>query len=368
MGSKLQILPNPMLGADPEFFILGDNEPMSADKFFGKKKQNLRRQIFFDGFQAEINVQPNHCRELFILDLGSVIGEAYSKIEIKAKKFGLEEVKIFPVASIKIKPEHLINVDEECLRFGCSPDAILYSSEERSYPDGSKHFYRYAGGHIHVGLKDRIQFLEILKENRLEFLKNSIKLMDRLGGLLSVVLSPYEDERQRRRYYGQAGCYRLNNHGIEYRTPSSFWLIAPPLVSLMTASVRNAVKLALSEIGAKILSEPSDEEIVRIINDCDRKSAFDYLAIYRRILVKNIQGNMTEHFPLCRKSVWHIIRRIHERGGYRYFFNPAHITRYYNTAVLGNGIYQFSKLMVKYEDKDIRYMLDGGEDKWKYIM
>lgn len=362
------ILPNPLLGADPEFFILGNDEPISADKFFGKKKRNASHQIFFDGFQAEINLPPNTCRELFTADLGGIIREAFSKIVFRGRKLGIKDFKIFPVATIRIKPEHLIDVDEECLRFGCSPDAILYSSEERSYPDGRKHFYRYAGGHIHVGLKDRIVFLEILKDNKLEFLRNSIKLMDRLGGLLSVVLSPYEDERQRRKYYGQAGCYRLNNHGIEYRTPSSFWIIAPPLVSVMTASVRNAVKLALSKIGAEILSEPTDEEIVKIINNCDRKSAFDYLSIYRRILIKHIPKGLKNYFPLCKKSIFYIIKRIHERGGYRYFFNPAHITNYYKTRILGNGIHQFSQLMIKYEDKEIQYMLDGGEDKWIYTI
>jgi len=346
------ILGKPTIGADPEFFILLFDEPISADRFFKPKSKD---KVFFDGFQAEMNPKPADCRDIFITNVLHNLIYAYSKLP--------GDAKILPIATIHLTEKHLQNVDEECLRFGCSPDYSIYTEERPEYPDGRKHLKRYAGGHIHVGVKRWNIF------NDTSMIIRAIKLMDRLAGLTSVVLSPYDDEKERREYYGQAGTYRLNSHGIEYRTPSSFWLSSPVLASLMTGLTRNAVRYAPDKVADEILSNPDDEEIIRIINKCDRKSAFDYLSLYHKIISKrlsNVAQELTE-FPIAKKSIWNTIEVFYEKGGYRYFFNPSHILRYYsNSDALPNGIDTFANYLKHFSPKELREILDGGEETWNY--
>jgi len=344
----------PSIGGDPEFFVLYNKEPISADAFF--KPKGRGRKIFFDGFQAEINPEPSYCREIFANNVQRLLLIAKSRLP--------ENAILFPIATIHIAKKHLEGVNFECLRFGCSPDYSVYTEERPEYPDGRTHLKRYAGGHIHVGVKGYSMF------NNTQHIIKTIKLMDRLAGLMSVVLSPYDDERERREYYGQAGTYRLNSHGIEYRTPSSFWITSPILLSIMTGLTRNAIRYSANEIGEKILESPEDEEIIRIINKCDRKSAFDYITEYHKIISKYLSNKRVKNFeqyPLAKKSVFKAISMFHEKGGYRYFFNPSLITRYYTASdVLPSGIDTFANFLKHFDAKEVKEIFNGGEDTWKY--
>src|SRR5690606_5853835 len=70
---------------------------------------------------------------------------------------------------------------------------------------------RTCGGHIHIGY-DSPDF--IVSED-------IVHAMDTVLGLESINLD--KDDR-RREMYGKAGCFRVKDYGVEYRTLSNFWL------------------------------------------------------------------------------------------------------------------------------------------------
>jgi len=99
---------------------------------------------------------------------------------------------------------------------GCDPDYDAYSSSgdvprvlnnEIMLPYANTKFF---GGHLHVGYnKDKCPPWA------------AVRLMDALvyGPLLR-----YENSGARKIWYGKAGSYRPKSYGLEYRTPSAFWL------------------------------------------------------------------------------------------------------------------------------------------------
>lgn len=70
---------------------------------------------------------------------------------------------------------------------------------------------RSAGGHISVGWDNPTQEQQL----------NMVKAMDATVGLESVLL---DDDTERKKLYGKAGCFRFREYGIEYRSLSNFWI------------------------------------------------------------------------------------------------------------------------------------------------
>jgi len=66
-------------------------------------------------------------------------------------------------------------------------------------------------GHISIGWDNPEQEDQI----------NMIKAMDATVGLESVLL---DDDVERKKLYGKAGCFRFREYGIEYRSLSNFWI------------------------------------------------------------------------------------------------------------------------------------------------
>ena len=66
-------------------------------------------------------------------------------------------------------------------------------------------------GHISIGWDDFTQDQQL----------DIIKAMDATLGLESVLL---DDDTERKKLYGKAGCFRFREYGIEYRSLSNFWI------------------------------------------------------------------------------------------------------------------------------------------------
>lgn len=97
---------------------------------------------------------------------------------------------------------------------GCKPDfnAYLPKFQQIRAPLAIETLgtRRFCGGHIHV-----------------QYNHNNVprpifcKLMDLVVSLPFLSLDKQEDRRE---FYGKAGTFRPTDYGIEYRTPSNFWL------------------------------------------------------------------------------------------------------------------------------------------------
>ena len=205
------VMPN--MGGDPEFFIAKKRGRswtiFSADKFFkGKHDKNTAGasgEFFFDGVQAEVNINPNLCRECFIGNIESVIANMTKVILDSDYGFNKRNLLLLPKPTVKINKNTIKDADDECKRFGCEPDYCIYNDKPIDYPDGNEYFYRFSGGHIHLGFEG-LNLKEEFKEP--ERVKELIEILDIFLGTLSAGIAHGEMEEIRRTKYGRAGTYR----------------------------------------------------------------------------------------------------------------------------------------------------------------
>ena len=352
----------PSIGSDPEFFIFlrkkksESQQIISADKILpGKmnKYQTNGGKAFFDGVQAEINPDPNTCRESFINHIKVCLTDVY---KLATNKYPNHIVDFAPLPSIKIKPEDVKGADNECLRFGCSPDSNIYTEEKIEYPDGKKFMTRFSGGHIHLGFNDIRQLKEMRDPDKLY---NLVRGFDSIAGIISTAIhKDDESERIRRKWYGQAGTYRIQNHGIEYRTLSSFWLSNPFTTSLFTALIRDALILVYNKKEDEYLFDNLDEnEVRRIINNGDYKNA---IRIYKEVLLPMYDKINISGVPLTIKYIREFLKMLMEKG-YSNVFSPYKMLNYWD--IKEPSLNKFETTYgIRYLSKDYEHKIFNAKD------
>ncbi len=227
-----------VLGGDPEFFVANSRgKILSADKFFPGKGEPIRidsdhahqSRLFFDGIQAEIAIAQHSCREYLADNAQQCLSHVYRHIP--------KDHKIVIKPASKIDMGVIKGASEEARIFGCEPDFNAYTrSVNTPEMDASRHPYRYAGGHMHFGIsspyrdKDSPEFLMAkMEEGHIRI----VRFMDLLLSIPTLILDSGAGSKRRRDKYGKAGCFRPTPYGIEYRTPSCWWLQSPLTMSLV---------------------------------------------------------------------------------------------------------------------------------------
>ena len=280
--SRIKRKPN--LGGDPEFFIgTKDGKILSADKFFPSKHDPIligaksaadgakTSKLFFDGIQAEMAVCHNTCREYFADNIRTVLSSIVCKIG--------KDHDIVVKPSVKINKSVINNADPEARIFGCEPDFNAYTCTTNTEEmDASEHPFRYAGGHIHLGVSS-----PYLKQNDPEYKVamvpeghlRIIKFLDLIVGIPSVLLDNSTAAKRRRLKYGKAGCFRPTPYGVEYRTLSCWWLKSAMTMSFVYGLARLGWSILISEADEDFRKAiGADEEMVRdIIDTGDREAA-----------------------------------------------------------------------------------------------
>jgi hypothetical protein len=149
---------------------------------------------------------------------------------------------------------------EDHLKLGCNPSKNIYGLSG-NLGAAAQLPTRWAGGHMHVCIP------KCYRENTL-VVERCIRNIDAIAGVALVSMVGKFDDTERRRYYGQAGEYRMKPYGFEYRTPSnqmwcsSLWLYAFGEV------MRMATKAALAGLSYEDLGfDTTEEEIIRTIQD-----------------------------------------------------------------------------------------------------
>lgn len=246
------------IGADPEVFVLVNNTVLPAFKFLPAKRATTEPQLFWDGFQAEFTLTPTMCVDLHVIDVGGSlvrILEAAKRVDDRAK---------LSAACVVDVPERLMaeSTDEQAA-LGCSPSLNIYSGVQPLSVEGRNLRIRFAGYHMHFGIKEL---------HNPEPLQRAVKLMDAIYGIASVsLLEGLEDER-RRQFYGRAGEYRLPEHGLEYRVPSSAMLSNPTLVHFSLDLARFALLAGLNNVNTE-WDAGGDERVQHVINTLDVREA-----------------------------------------------------------------------------------------------
>ncbi len=180
---------------------------------------------------VEFNIPPSATRLEFTDNINYVL----DYLTLHAKQF---DCTLDISASNELDKKYLNT--KQAKMFGCDPDFNVYLKEPNN-PPSPKSSLRTAGGHIHIGFENP----------DLEISEKIIYAMDMTLGLESITLDP--DDR-RREMYGKAGCFRIKEYGVEYRTLSNFWIGSDELMKWAFDKTMEAIELVNSGTVNSILS------------------------------------------------------------------------------------------------------------------
>jgi len=288
----------PFLGADPEFFIANPRgKILNSDRFFPHKNKPKRvslkealdnssaeGKIYFDGIQAEFGMSPVICRVYFIMAVKHILKEIQQDI-------GKNKIVLRP--SVMVRKDILNKAHPDAKIFGCMPDYNAYTLTINTPPmNAEKHPFRYAGGHIHIGLIDTKYRPKPIYKRQAAILQNEaehirwVKALDLFVNLLTLPLDNSPSAKRRRSKYGKAGCFRPTPYGIEYRSLSCWWLKSPIFVSLVLGLAQFAT--------AQIYNKNGYETILKILN----------------ISEEDVRGAINESDSVYAKKVWESSRAL----------------------------------------------------------
>jgi hypothetical protein len=230
------------LGADPELFFVDEKgKPVPAYTILmGDRNDPLEMGEFsyhYDNVMLEFNVPPAKTASDFV---SNIMG-GLSLINV------FKTDKVNPAIVTSLDFDSSILKDDRALLIGCDPDMNAYTGEKNTTVEVEElGVTRMAGGHIHVGYPDPTP----------EFNVTFIKALDLFIGM---PLSLLDVDEFRCKHYGQAGCYRDQEYGVEYRTPSNYWIRTPESVGWVYANVHAAYEFAKEWQ----LEVDSDEDLIR---------------------------------------------------------------------------------------------------------
>jgi hypothetical protein len=207
------------IGADPEIFLKekGTNVHVPAYNIIPGNKKNPYKvkdgAVQVDGLAVEFNINPASSREEFTNNVLSVM-QSLQEMLPKNLEFSRQISVGFPVKTYNELPK-------EAKEIGCDPSLSAYSSKfESPYSVSEEHilYNRSVGGHIHIGWTENADIKDI---GHLDACRELTKQLDCYVGLPCLL---FENSNFRRNYFGLAGEYRPKPYGVEYRTPSNFWI------------------------------------------------------------------------------------------------------------------------------------------------
>lgn len=199
---------NITLGTDPELFLKKDGKIISAIGKIGGSKSEPQpisddgHFIQEDNVAIEYNIPPCTTVTDWIYHHNFV----KDYLEVLASGMG---------CTLAIQPSAILDdseLDNDVAKLaGCEPDFDVWNECINEPADLSSTNTRSAGGHLSAGWDNPTQ------EQQLDM----VKAMDATVGLESVLL---DDDTERKKLYGKAGCFRFREYGIEYRSLSNFWI------------------------------------------------------------------------------------------------------------------------------------------------
>lgn len=217
------------IGADPEVFLKRGNEFVSAiGKLGGSKNEPYKLPgkkgyaVLEDNVAAEYNI-PAATKVDDFVDSNLYMLDWLSK---KAKEYDCELALGVPSAVFSdVQLDHPL-----AHHFGCDPDFDAWKLRINPKPHSENPNLRSCGGHIHIGCP--------------EFsLRQKIQLIRLLDLTVGQALAALEPENERAKLYGRPGAMRNKPYGVEWRTPSNYWLTSKELMASVVSTVPNIVAM-----------------------------------------------------------------------------------------------------------------------------
>lgn len=296
-------------GSDPEVFVVdGAGEVIPAWKFLSSKTKpseglqlsNGRNNIYWDGFQAEFDTTPSGCLAYHC----DSVQRGLAGVLRYAKEFD-KNAKISHKSAFIIKKEDIESASDEHVQFGCMPSQNAYGLIG-SKLDGRETQFRFAGGHIHLGMNIQSK----------DHADSIVRSMDAIVGVACVSLFADIDSPARRQFYGLAGEYRTPKHGIEYRTLSNAWLIHPLVMNLVFELARKSAAHGSHRMSAW---KAKEQDVLDAIQNCDvdlsRKILQDNKAYLRVLLNHLVSKDEYMFFDLFSNGVDKFIKNVEDVEG-----------------------------------------------------
>jgi hypothetical protein len=239
------------LGCDPEVLLVTPTGKFisSVGKIGGSKDAPMPidedgNAVQEDNVSVEFNTPPCKSAAEFITH----INKNKHWIQARAEAMGLQ---------VAIKPSAVFDDDQlltpEAQEFGCEPDFNAWlDGKQNPRPSADNQNLRSCGGHIHIGLSDDDDMLEV------------VKAMDLFVGCMMM---DFDDDTGRRELYGKAGAFRKKAYGVEYRTASNRWIEDDDKIQWVWNQTDKALEFVRS---GRSFTEEEGQMIQRCINTSDK--------------------------------------------------------------------------------------------------
>lgn len=284
--------------ADPEIFLVKDSKVVPGFAVLPSKKKptHFNGGVFHeDGFQGEFSPAPFQCHERVIASMRQVLNGMYqhlNKITVpRPDDTDYDEdfvppsdlpVRFSDESFVELTPELLATGSDAQVALGCDPSENVYGHPWFTHDNPRQFPYRMAGGHIHLGHANDAKWFHDRAER-------IIRAMDVFCGVPSVALLAGLEDPRRRQYYGRAGEFRFQKHGLEYRTLSNAWLQHQALAHLTLNMARGAFRIGTMDWESVFKYDP--EHIRNIINYHDVAGAKKFIEENYKILIWMLDGD-----------------------------------------------------------------------------
>lgn len=261
---------------DPEVFLERDGQIVPGFSVLPSKKQPAYAEggggvYHEDGFQAEFSPMAVACHETVVYSMHHAMISM-----VQCANRGAPGVRISDANFVELSPEVLAMGTDDQVALGCDTSENVWDHPRFAIDNAREFPFRMAGGHIHLGMPQEAKWFHRRAER-------IIKAMDVFLGVPSVALLAGLDDPRRRRFYGRAGEFRFQKHGLEYRVLSNAYLQHPALTHLVLNMARGAFRFGTSNWEGLFKYDP---ELVRhIINDYDVKAAQKFVEDNAKLLI-----------------------------------------------------------------------------------
>lgn len=222
--------------------------------------------FYFDNCNLEMNIPPANSREEFVHNNLEVVKKMKQHL---GSRYDISFVASHNYTNKECNHNH-------AKRAGCMPEFLARPFPQQiTPPDLSDTTLRTMAGHIHCWLKD----YKDKDENH--FLLDpyskikAVKSMDIFVGLATVILDQAEESRVRKQQYGVISAHRPTEGGIEYRTPSNFWMKSVALMELMYDLTKFSMDFAAEDKEDNL--DINEDQLIETVNRNDFDGA-KYLA------------------------------------------------------------------------------------------
>lgn len=271
------------IGTDPEFFLVEKDSgkkisavPIIEGTKYAPVFLSNGSKMQHDNVALEFAVEP--AKDAVELSL-----------KIRETFMLLRKDRVPKQLDIVAEPAAIFDIDQlqtlESLQFGCDPDFNAWTCSMNAPPNVGT-FLRSCGGHLHIGYTEGCG-CDFLLENEGKI--HTIRMLDAMHGVLSVLLDKSVMSHKRRELYGKAGCFRPTHYGVEYRVLSNFWLQSPVLVTFIDQLLQEALQQLKAEKkslfrgtkkNSNLVTEIGEDIIQTTINNSDIVSADKILNKY----------------------------------------------------------------------------------------